>query len=320
VRSSRLLAILIHLEAHGASTAGELASLTEVSVRTAYRDVAALQAAGVPLWTEVGPHGGVRLLDGWRSGLDGMSADEAGILVLSGVPGVAADLGLGSVLASAEVKLLAGLGRDGRGRAAQVRDRFHLDIPGWFDEKEAVPSLAVVAEALWSDHRLDVRYRRPPTFRRRVDPLGLILKAGTWYLVARHRSGIRSYRVARIERARLRPEEFDRPEGFDLAAWWQQAGEAFDRSMLHSSLTVRLSRRGVERLPRVMPSGAVTGALAAAGPPDVDGWVTVEVPVESDAIGGSQLLALAGEVEVLSPVSVRQSLAAAGAALARANG
>jgi predicted DNA-binding transcriptional regulator YafY len=324
VRSSRLLAILIHLEATGPSTAGEIAALTEVSLRTAYRDIAALQAAGVPLWTEVGPHGGVRLLDGWHSGLDGLSADEAGILVLSGVPGAASELGLGSVLQSAEVKLLAGLAPDGRGRATQVRDRFHLDVPGWFEHKEPTPHLARVAQALWRDRRLDLRYqlggRGPdgvaPTFRRRVDPLGLVLKAGTWYLVARHRSGVRSYRVGRIRSASVRSETFERPVDFDLGAWWRASGAAFDRAMLRSSFTVRLSPTGVAHLPGVMPSAVIPEVLAAAGPPAEDGWITVTIPVERDDIGAHQLLALAGEVEVLSPPGARERLAAAGQAMA----
>src|SRR5690349_22287915 len=159
MRSSRLLALLLHLQARGRATADELAALGEVSVRTIYRDIAALQAAGIPLWTEPGPNGGVRLLEGWQTQIAGLTADEAGLIALAGVPGAAADLGLGPALAAAEVKLTAGLAPAQRDRAAQVRARFLLDAPGWYEPPEDVPHLPVIARAAFAGRRLDVRYR-----------------------------------------------------------------------------------------------------------------------------------------------------------------
>ena len=319
VRSSRLLAILIHLEAVRATTTAELAALTEVSQRTAHRDVAALQAAGVPLWTEVGPNGGVRLLDGWSSGVDRINAAEAGILVLSAVPDVAADLGLDSMLASAELKLLAGLTPAGRGRAGEIRDRFLLDVPGWFHAKENVPWLGEIAQAVWTQRRVDVVYGKTHEVRRRIDPLGLVLKAGTWYVVARHRSAMRTYRVGRIVAATIRDESFARPADFDLATWWRASSSEFDRAILRASVTLRLSPRGRRALPGALLSEAVHAALAAASAPDADGWVTVEVPVESEQVAQHQLLALGAEVEVLAPRSVRRGLAAQASAVVALN-
>ena len=319
MRSSRLLAILIHLEAVRSTTTAELAALTEVSQRTAHRDVAALQAAGVPLWTEVGPNGGVRLFDGWRSGLDGMNAAEAGILVLSAVPGVAADLGLDAMLAAAELKLLAGLTPDGRGRANEIRDRFHLDVPGWFRAKEGVPWLGEIAQAVWTQRRIDIVYGQTHEVRRRIDPLGLVLKAGTWYVVARHRSVLRTYRVGRVVRATMRAESFERPPGFDLASWWRTSSSEFDRAILRSSVTLRLSPRGCRELPHAILSEAVHDALAAASAADERGWVVVDVPVESEEVAQHQLMALGAEVEVLAPRSVRRGLAAAAGAVVALN-
>lgn len=160
MRASRLLAILLRLQQVGPATSGQLASELEVSVRTIYRDVAALQAAGVPVWTETGPGGGVRLLEGWRSRLDGLTADEAGALFLGGAPGAVAELGLGTVLAAAQAKVLATLPPELRSRAARVRQRFLLDAPGWFHHDEELPHLATVADAVWAERRVDLRYRR----------------------------------------------------------------------------------------------------------------------------------------------------------------
>jgi predicted DNA-binding transcriptional regulator YafY len=317
MRASRLVALLLHLQHRGGATAAELAAALEVSVRTVYRDVAALQAAGVPLWTETGPGGGIRLVEGWQSRLDGLTADEAGVLFLAGAPGAAADLGVDTVLAAAQVKVLATLPPELRGRAARVRERFHLDAPGWFHHDEPLPHLATVAEAVWAERRVDVRYQRSDrAVDRRLEPLGLVLKAGTWYLVARHHDQVRTYRVGRIVDAVTCSERFERPPGFDLAAWWASSSADFDRSMLRTHVRLRLAPRAAWALPRCVDQTAAREALAAAGPPDADGWVEIELAVEGEDVALGQLLALVPDVEVLEPATLRAALADVGARLA----
>ena len=89
-----------------------------------------------------------------------MTSDEAGSLYLAGIPGPAAELGLGSVLAAAELKLRASLPGELGDRADQVRERFHLDAPGWFRADEPTPYLSTVASAVWDARQLAIRYRR----------------------------------------------------------------------------------------------------------------------------------------------------------------
>jgi predicted DNA-binding transcriptional regulator YafY len=317
VRAGRLVALLLILQGRGGTTAARLASELEVSVRTIYRDVGALQAAGVPLWTEPGPTGGVRLLDGWRSSLGGLTADEAAALFLPGPPGTAAELGLGPLLAAAEVKVMASL-PDGAGkRADHVRQRFLLDAPGWFHRVEDVPALPTLARAIRRDRRADLAYRRgDATTARRIDPLGLVLKAGTWYLVAGHRGAVRTYRVSRVARARVRAEPAVRPPDFDLEAWWAQAQRDFDRSILRATVQLALSPRARRRLGAVFDPAAAAAALAAAAEPDEAGWQVVELAVESHEIAAGQLLALADGVEVLAPRALRDHMARVGAELA----
>lgn len=321
MRSSRLVALLLHLQRVGGATAGQLATLLEVSERTIYRDVAALQAAGVPLWTEAGPRGGVRLVEGWRTDLDGLTADEASSLFLSGAPGAASDLGLGTVLAAAQTKVLSTLPPELRARADRVRERFLLDAPDWFHHAPSIEHLSVVADAVWAGQRLDVRYRRSDReVRRRLDPLGLVCKAGAWYLVAGTASGdIRTYRVDRITAASMRDERTERPAGFDLASFWAASAADFNRSMLRDRVRVRLGPRGFEHLRYAVDEQAALDALAGASEPDGEGWRTVEVAVESVAVAAHQLLALGGEVEALDPPELRSMLAEVGQIIAARN-
>jgi predicted DNA-binding transcriptional regulator YafY len=326
MRSSRLVALLFELQEGGPATAPQLAAKLEVSVRTIYRDVAALQAAGVPLWTETGPRGGIRLLEGWRTRLDGMTADEAGVLTLAGAPAAVADLGLGSLLAAAQAKVRSTLPPELRSRADRMAERFHLDAPGWFHHDEELPHLATVADAVWEGRGLRIEYRRGSgpddgagRSTRVLGPLGLVQKAGTWYLVARVDDDVRTYRVSRIEAADVLDEQVERPDDFDLAAWWSASSAEFDRSMLRETVRLRLSPAAARRLPKVLDHLAARDALDAAGPPDDEGWTTVEVLVESAEIAGHQLLALGGHVEALDPPVLRALLAAEGQALAERN-
>jgi len=315
------MAILLRLQSSGGATAPQLAAELEVSVRTIYRDVGALQAAGVPLWTETGPTGGIRLIDGWRSDLEGLTTDEAMALFVGG-PATAIDqLGLGSFLAAAQVKVLAALPPAAARRAEEGRSRFLLDAPGWFQREEPTDALAALAAAVWGDHRVDLTYRRQDrAVARRVDPLGLVLKAGTWYLLARHRGDLRTYRVSRVARAVARAERFDRPDGFDLAAAWAEVSTAFDRSLLRVPVRLRLSPEAQRHLPALVPSAATVEALGAAGGPDADGWRVVDLWVESESIAHSQLLGLGAGVEVLAPAALRRAVAATAAEMAQRNG
>jgi predicted DNA-binding transcriptional regulator YafY len=306
VRSARLLALLLRLQRVGPATARTLADELEVSERTVYRDVAMLQAAGVPLWTEAGPGGGIRLLDGWRSPVDGFTAAETVALTIGSAG--AADLGLGAVLAAARSKLRSALPAAARDDIARVTERFLLDAPAWFHRDDPGEVLPTVADAVWQGRRLDIRYgRRGHTVRRRVDPLGLVLKAGTWYLVAAHRRRPRTWRVSRIASATPRPEAAWRPPGFDLARWWSASAAAFDASIRPLRARLRLSPAAAGRLPRLVP-GELTVRALEQGEVDADGWVTVDVPLEPVDVAVSQLVPLPG-VEVLAPDELRAALA-----------
>lgn len=317
MRSSRLLDLMLRLQGGPGTTAARLAEQLDVSVRTVYRDVAALQAAGVPVWTESGPGGGIRLLDGWQSKLSGMTGTETSALMLLGMPGLADDLGLADVTARAESKLLGALPLPLRAGALLWRERLHIDAPGWFARTSETGELASIAAAVLDGRRLRIRYRRGAReVSRTLDPLGLVAKAGVWYLVARHRDRTLSYRVTRIDAAQILDEPARRPASFDLAAWWSETTAEFDRALLRYPCRVRLSPFAWRRLRSVVGEEA---AEVTPSDPDEQGWVTVDLVLEAEDVATDQLLTLAPGVEVLAPTSLRAALATAGRETARLN-
>ena len=198
------MSILLLLQTRRQLTARELAEELEVSLRTIYRDVEALAAAGVPVYADQGRAGGYRLLDGYRTKLTGLTEQEAAALFLVGMPGAAAALGLTAETSAAELKLLAALAPDQRDRAGRLKNRFHLDLPAWYQEAEDSPQLAGVAEAVLHDRRIKVRYRRweaPREVDRVLDSYGLVLKNGSWYVVAAASGGGTSCRWRRLRRS-----------------------------------------------------------------------------------------------------------------------
>jgi predicted DNA-binding transcriptional regulator YafY len=321
MRASRLVALLLELQHRGGATAPELAARLEVSVRTIYRDVAALQMAGVPLWTEPGRQGGIRLVEGWRTELDGLTGDEAMALALAGAPGAADDLGLGAVLLAAETKVRAVLPPELRTRSERVRQRFHLDAPGWFHRSEDTEALGPLAEAVWASRRVVLTYERGDrTVTRTLDPFGVVMKAGTWYLVARHRGDVRTYRVGRIRRVEVLSTTFDRPADFDLAAHWAASMGEFERSLRRYRCRLRLAPWALRLLPTVVDPVAGQAAVDGAGPPDDEGWRVVDLDTESEEVATGQLTGLGPGVEVLAPTALREALADVGRQIARRNG
>jgi predicted DNA-binding transcriptional regulator YafY len=275
----------------GQLTATELANHFEVSIRTIHRDVEALGAAGVPVEAIRGPAGGYRLSGGYRTKLTGLTADEAEALFVA----PAAELGLGGVLANARLKVLAALPPELQERAGRAERYFHLDTRGWFRGEDTVPHLPAIAAATWQGRRLNARYREGTrVVRRTLDPLGLVLKGGAWYLVARRSAGMRVYRVSRFASVRLREDAFERPEGFDLASYWVESSRAFEASRSRVEVKVRASSLVLRFLPR--DTRGEDGAF-------VVGFQNLEEAFR-------ELLRFGPDIEVLEPADLRERIAA----------
>lgn len=309
MRASRLVSLLLLLQSRGGLTATQLAEELEVSVRTIYRDVEALSESGVPIYADRGPLGGIRLVDGYRTRLTGLTQSEAESLFLSGLPGPAAELGLGTVVAAARLKVLAALPPELRSRATRLSQRFHLDAPGWFKSAESVPHLAALAAAVWDDHQVRLDYDRGDhVVERTVSPLGLVLKGGVWYLVALADAQARTYRVSRVRGVARVETRFERPDGFDLAAFWTESTAAYEASVPRLEVRLRIDPDRLELLRDAVGENAWHGARRVEAD-DADGWVHVIVQLDWPREAAGRLIRLIDAGEVLEPAELRDEIA-----------
>lgn len=309
MQASRLLSVLMLLQARGRMSAQALAAELEVSVRTIHRDIDQLSAAGVPVYADRGRLGGFQLQDGWRTRLTGLTAPESRALFLSGLAGPAAELGLGEAVASARLKVLATLPPEWQADAQHVNARFHLDAVDWFHSAARTEHLGAVADAVWAERRLHIRYESWNGVRERdVEPLGLVLKAGIWYMAARTGPGAepRTYRLSNILALATLEQRFSAPRGFDLAAYWQESTRRFETGVYNETASLRVSKRGWRLLREF--STAVAEAADRSVVKDRGGWVRVNVPIESVAHAANQLINLGADAEVLAPAALRAQL------------
>lgn len=313
MRADRLLSLVLLLQARGRVTARELAVDLGVAVRTVYRDLAALNAAGIPVFAESGPGGGCQLIDGYSFPLRGLRPEEAEALLILGVPGALRELGLGEEFAAAHRTIGLTAGRTERPPLV------HLDLPRWFRSEEPVPALRVVADALRAGRCIAFRYRRGRgTDRvgdegRVVAPLGLVNKAGTWYLVAAKDPALTGdaaivvFRAGRIAAARVLAEPACRPAGFDLAGFWEQWSGEFAASRPRVRVRLRAAPPALAIFPEVYGDD-VRAALSAAGPPDEHGWQELTLTFEHERAAAHRLAGFGGLVQVIDPPAVRGHL------------
>lgn len=308
MRADRLLSILIELQVKGLATADMLAARFAVSRRTIYRDVDALAAIGIPVYAEHGPGGGFRLVDGYRTRLTGFSQPEIEALLLVGLAAPAADLGLAEHAASARLKLLAALPPGSTDAALRVGERFHLDPVDWY-RRAAPPPVALVdvARSVWEGRRLSIDYQSwEARGRRLVDPLGLVMKAGAWYLVARSMSTVRIYRVDQIRSAAVVDGTFLRPRGFDLARHWKDEVGRFEASLRKMTATLRVTAAAMSRIDEL---GSDIAEATRAAKVDAHGERVVVVPIESVRHAAPRLLGFADRIEVRKPAALRREVA-----------
>ncbi len=299
MRADRLLSILLLLQVDRRVTARELAKRLEVSERTILRDMEALSGAGVPVVAERGAAGGWSLLEEYQTKLTGLSAAEIQSLFLARPARLMADLGLKREAEAAFIKLQASLPASSRQQAEFARERILIDTSGWRDPAESIAALPVLLDALWEERQVRFCYQRmgcEPT-ERVADPVGLVAKGSSWYLVGQVDGEARTYRVSRISDATILDQPGARPEAFDLAAYWERSAVEFRQKLprfyatfLVTPAAMRWVRYRGWRLEQEMPEGDRVR-------------VRLRFDIEEEAVQFA--LSLGGEAEIVEPRELR---------------
>jgi predicted DNA-binding transcriptional regulator YafY len=318
MRADRLISLLMLLQTHGRLTAEELAERLECSPRTIYRDLDALSASGVPVYAERGPQGGCMLMESYRTNLTGLKEDEVRALFMFTVPGLLADLGADKAGESALLKLTAALPAPFQQDAQRMQARLYLDPAAWFQQEEPTPFLPLVQTAVFTDHRLRMIYRRADGqwIKRLVDPLGLVAKAGVWYLVGTvHYPYPQTFRVSRIQEAELSDSHGRRPPDFQLASYWQQWCAQFESRREQYNVTIRVAPEAISHMLRFFGEGLYT-LLEQPDVTDEHGFVTLSLPFDSAQAACQALMGLGTAVEILTPLELREQMRATAVQLA----
>ena len=307
MRADRLLSILMVLQLGKPTTAGELAERLEVSERTIYRDIEALERSGVPILTERGRAGGLRLLGGYQTKLTGLSGEQAQALPFAQLGMAAAALGYEQAAETARLKMFAALPPVERERASRSSERFHLDPAEWYQRPATPTCLRQLAAAVLADQVVSIDYESWQGRKVRiVEPLGLVLKAGAWYMVVRNRKRYSIYRVESIHAIRTLEKRKVQRRNFDLARVWQQEVSRFEASLRRARATIRIHESALSRLSRL---GADATEAIRAAKPDAQGWRTATIWIENVQHAAALLLGFDTAVEVLLPATLRRELA-----------
>lgn len=307
MRASRLLSILMLLQLRGRLTAEALAHEFKVSIRTIYRDVDELSASGIPIFSDRGPGGGFELLGGYQTKLTGLALGEAEALFMIGLPDQAKELGLGDASTEARKKLLAALPKSWHEGAERISARFYLDPIDWYQTSESVAHLPELTRAVLDQHWIKMRYQswvRTHTWS--IAPLGLVQKAGAWYLVALGEKKIRLFKVSNILEHTVLETTFERPIHFNLRDYWSTELKRFESQLRPNVALLHVSALGQSRLARLGAYAAT--AIREAAPSNLTGWVNLKLPIENIDQAALLLLGLGPEVEVIEPESLRHRL------------
>jgi predicted DNA-binding transcriptional regulator YafY len=320
MKADRLLSILLQLQARGRLTSHQLARQQEVSMRTIHRDMEALSAAGVPVYALRGSQGGWQLDEDWRTQVPGLDETELRAFLMA-QPQVVGDRRLAAAAERGLSKLLAAMPSALRKQAASMRQRLYVDAASWRSTPEDLPALPLIQDAVARDRKLSFVYAgkgyggEPPRSgpqERIVDPLGLVVKGSTWYLVARSNKEPRTFRVSRISKVKLLNSSAERPAHFDLEKYWKESTQQFERKVPRYEVVLRLKAETAEELKKWISVNAVRPGKAQGKE-----WTLAKVAFDDDRHAQFVVQGLGASAEVIAPADLRDRVLASAAAVLR---
>src|SRR5579859_6401324 len=297
------MSVLLLLQARGQVTERELAEQLEVSQRTIHRDLEALSAARIPVFAIRGAQGGWQLEKGWRTQVPSLDEGELRALLMA-QPRTLGNPRLAAAAQSALNKLMAAMPEPMKAQAAHMQQRLHVDPTGWRDTGEDISMLSVVQEAVARDRKLTFEYTKADgeESSRTVDPLGLVSKGLSWYMVARTAKGMRTFRVSRMRKVTVLPVQFERPARFDLTEHWKAATAELDRKRAGFKTVLSVRKDMVRRLEAWCVTRAAKGEWARKSG---TGRVALEVDFDDEGMARFFVLGMGAAVRVLEPEGLR---------------
>jgi predicted DNA-binding transcriptional regulator YafY len=211
-RIDRLSAILIQLQSRPLVKAQDIAAKFSISLRTVYRDIKALERAGVPIIGEAGT--GYRLMDGYKLPPVMFNQNEASALLTAAkLMQSLSDAPSSKHYGSALDKIKAVLRLAEKHHLAELDD--HIAVvkqPSFVDERPAELHLSPILQAISAGTVLTFEYTsisKNEQLLRRVDPVGIYLQGSHWYLVTfcHLRNDYRNFRTDKISRMTLTGEK-----------------------------------------------------------------------------------------------------------------
>jgi predicted DNA-binding transcriptional regulator YafY len=309
MRADRLISIVMLLQTHAKMTAEDLAGELEVSQRTIYRDITALNVAGVPIYTDRGPGGGISLLESYRTTLTGMNEEEMRALFMLSIPQALLDLGVGQKLRSALLKLAGSLPTNQQAVQEHTRQRIYLDSTSWNEPVKPPAHLRVVHEAVWQDQRIKLVYRG--SFEAQLEcimeALGLVAKMNTWYLVGKVDGYIRVLKTGEILEVSSLEGNYSRDADFDLQRFWEDWCKDTQKRRWVYTTRLNLSPRLFSQLGHYL-NDPEKYELVREDPGNNNGWKEVIIQFENFFRARECVLNFGRAAEILEPEALRLSV------------
>lgn len=243
MRADRLISIIMLLQINKKLTASELSKRLEVSIRTIYRDIDTLSRIGVPIFTDKGINGGIKLLGDYKTSLNGISKKELLSLFIPTSDKILEDLGIENLKYSAVLKILGTSTTNEIQELENIQNYIYIDMYTWNESNNIVNIniLSILQNAIWNSKSLKILYRKVnETKEVGLNPLGLVCKRSIWYLVAINNEIIKTYKVKSIESALLM-DSFIRPHDFNLKNYWRTSTTNYKKLIPKHTFTFKIN-------------------------------------------------------------------------------
>ena len=220
-RIDRLTAIILKLQSHRVVTAEQISNHFEISVRTVYRDIAALSEAGVPIIAEAGV--GYSLMQSYNLPPVMFTEVEAAALFMScQLTEQFSDESLKKNLSGALLKVQSALPEEHKNYLHKLDQTMHISKKhqAFHDESSLMP----VQEAVIKKRCILIHYDTASLGKitnRVIEPLGLIFYSKQWHIIAwcRKREAMRMFRIDRMKHWKILDETYTGHQEFSLAAY-----------------------------------------------------------------------------------------------------